>query len=62
MKKGICFIMTAVLGAMLLTACGDSGQSGNTNDRDRSESSTVQSSAPEAENQDGTAEADALDL
>lgn len=52
MKKGICFMMAAVLCVMLLTACGnDSKQSGNANAQSQSESrSTVQGSEPE--NQD----------
>lgn len=49
MKKGICFMMTVVLCAMLLTACGNnSGQSGNTNTQDQSQSnSAVQSQEPD---------------
>lgn len=52
MKKGICFMMTAVLCAMLLTACGNnSGQSDNAGAQNQSESnSTVQGS--ETDNQD----------
>lgn len=56
MKKGICFLMTAVVCAMLFTACGNNGrQSDNTNGKDQPESSSpVQSFQAEdkAENQD----------
>lgn len=59
MKKGICFMMTAVLCAMLLTACGNSsGQSGSANTQEQSQSnSTVQN--PEPGNQDNGVETDA---
>lgn len=55
MKKGICFVMTAVVCAMLFTACGNNGrQSDSANGKDQPESSSpVQSSQAEdkAENQ-----------
>lgn len=59
MKKGICLMMTTILCAMLLTACGNSsGQSGSANTQEQSQSnSTVQN--PEPDNQDNGVETDA---
>lgn len=52
MKKGICFVMTATLCTMLLTACGDtSGSSDHVNVQNRSEESSIVQSS-ETENQD----------
>lgn len=61
MKKGICFMMTAALCVMLLTACGsDSKQSGNTNAQSQSESSsTVPGSEPENQDNEVIAGAEA---
>lgn len=58
MKKGISFILTAVLCAALLTACGDSsGQSDNANAQSQPESSSAeQSSQTEEQDHEVTAE------
>lgn len=52
MKKGISFMLTVVLCAALLTACGDSsGQSGDTNAQSQPENSSAEQGS-QTEDQD----------